>query len=62
MQQAQSPYDVPVMSVAVVPELSGQPLQAFERDQLKRLIQQVQAAPERVRAAFFLSMREDLSL
>lgn len=54
---AQSPYEVPVMSVAAVPDLAGQPLQAFERDQLKRLINQVQAAPERVRAAFLLTLQ-----
>lgn len=51
MTPAQSPYEVPVHSVAAVSVLEG-PLQPFEQDQLKRLINQVNAAPVRVRAAF----------
>ena len=34
------------------PDLNG-PLYPFEQDQLKRLIQQVEASPARVRSAFF---------
>lgn len=55
MQQTKSPYEVPVMSVApaLAPDLDlkDHPLQAFERDQLKYLINQIKAASPRVRQA-----------
>lgn len=50
MQQAKSPYEVPVKSVARVSVLDG-PLQPFEQDQLNRLINQIKAAPPRVQQA-----------
>lgn len=56
-QAAHSPYQVPVESVVTVGVLEG-PLQPFEQTQLKYLINQVNAAPERVRAALL----EHLSL
>lgn len=49
---AQTPYNVPALKVVPAPPTEG-PLFAFERDQLERLINQVENSPERVRAAFF---------
>ena len=45
-----SPYDVPATSVAPAPTGEG-PLLPFEQDQLNRLINQIRAAPQRVRTA-----------
>lgn len=47
-----TPYNVPAKSVLLSPELDG-PLYPFEKDQLQRLIQQVESSPERVKSAFF---------
>jgi hypothetical protein len=52
MAQA-SPYEVPVKSVVRFEPAVNAPLAPFEQRQLQNLLQQVEAAPDRVREAFF---------
>lgn len=48
----QSPYGVAVKSVLPQLELTIEPLLPFEERQLKNMIQQYNATPDRIRAAF----------
>jgi hypothetical protein len=50
--RAESPYGVPARSVTEFKPGPKTPLAPFEERQVKNLIQQVNAAPERVRLAF----------
>lgn len=52
-----SPYGVPAASVQMVPTTG--PLMPFEERQLQNLIQQVQASPPRIKAAFFASISKE---
>lgn len=48
---AQSPYEVPVMSVADAPVPHG-PLQPYEQTQLRLLVNQFKGTAPRIQAAF----------
>jgi ribosome recycling factor len=53
-----SPYgpDVKITSLATVETSDDTPLYPFEERQLKNLLQQVEAAPQRVKAAFYAAL------
>lgn len=61
--KTQSPFKVPVLSVVPALELDDvTPLMPYERDHLKLLLNQVNAAPQRVRDALIRGLQEQSSL
>lgn len=55
-----SPYgaDIPIASIVTVELDADTPLQPFEERQLKNLLQQVVATPDRVRKAFLIALKD----